>query len=118
MKYNTHFSFMMVAMAIAGLLATSDLLAQPSNDNCWQAEVMPLEAGASIVRTGNNEGATAGQLSLPDDATLRRLIDAPTLARGTDYAQRGMVTRIVPLVILSIATLRRPTWTSPPWTLI
>ncbi len=38
--------------------------------------------------------ARAGQLALPDDATLRRLIDAGTLERGADYARRGMVTHL------------------------
>ena len=73
-------------MAIAGLFSPGHLLAQPPNDNCWQAEVMLLEADSSIVRTGNNEDATAGQLSTPqvwEAFTITECLDVTVSYCGT-----------------------------------
>ncbi|WP_299273381.1 DEAD/DEAH box helicase [uncultured Georgenia sp.] len=41
-----------------------------------------------------SDARALARLTLPDDTTLRRWIDAPTVGRGIDYARRGMVRRL------------------------
>ena len=41
-----------------------------------------------------SDARALARLTLPDDATLRRQLDAPTVGRGIDYARRGMVRRL------------------------
>ncbi len=73
---------------VAAMITGPAAMAQPPNNNCWEAEVSLLTVDEPVVRNGNNEGATddlnIGVAQVWEAFTVTECVDLTVAYCGTD----------------------------------